>query len=78
LAVRHHGDVVLRVAAIAKTLGTVGHAAMAGPFVHRHEPVGERRDRLLPDSDGASGRGGNSSDPLTEATKTEQLVPTMN
>ena len=35
LAVRHHGDVVLRVAALAETLGAVGHAAMAGSSVHR-------------------------------------------
>ena len=35
LAVRHHGDVVLRVAAVAETLGAVGHAAMAGSSVHR-------------------------------------------
>ena len=35
LAVRHHGDVVLRVAALAEAFGAVGHAAMAGSSVHR-------------------------------------------
>ncbi|MBP1298315.1 KUP system potassium uptake protein [Bradyrhizobium elkanii] len=40
LAVRHHVDLVLRVAAVAEALGPVRHAAMAGPPVHRDEPVG--------------------------------------
>ena len=56
LAVRHHGDVVLRVAALAEAVGAVGHAAMAGSSVHRDEPVGQRRHRLFPDSDRAGGR----------------------
>ena len=64
LAVRHHGDVVLRVAAVAKTLGAVGHAAVAGSSVHRDEPVGERRHRLLPDPDGTGGGSWNSSNHL--------------
>ena len=55
LAVRHHGDVVLRVAALAEAVGAIGHAAMAGPSVHRHEPVGERCHRLFPDSHRARG-----------------------
>ena len=41
LAVRHHVDVVLRLAAGAEALGAVGNAAMAGPSVHRDEPVGQ-------------------------------------
>ena len=41
LAVRHHGDVVFRLAAFAKTVGAIGHAAMAGSPVHRAEPLGQ-------------------------------------
>ena len=55
LAVRHHGDVVLRLAALAEAVGAVGHAAMAGSSVHRDEPVGQRRHRLFPDPDRAGG-----------------------
>ena len=39
-----------------KPLGAIRHAAMAGSPVHRDEPVGQRRHRLLPDPDGARGR----------------------
>ncbi|MGY4176144.1 K+ transporter [Bradyrhizobium sp. USDA 4518] len=39
LAVRHHVDLVLRVAPLAEAVGPVRHAAMAGPPVHRDEPV---------------------------------------
>ncbi len=41
LAIRHHGDIVLRVAALAEAVGAVRHAAMAGSFVHCAEPVGQ-------------------------------------
>ncbi len=71
LAVRHHGDVVLRVAAVAQTLGAVGHAAMAGSSVHRHEPLGQRCHRLFPDPDGAGGRSWNSSNHLKYKRKAD-------
>ena len=64
LAVRHHGDVVFRVAALAEAVGAVGHAAMAGSSVHRAEPLGERRHRLFPDPDRPGGRGRNPGDHL--------------
>ena len=35
LAVRHHVDVVFRLAALAEAIGTVGNAALAGSPVHR-------------------------------------------
>ena len=52
LAVRYHGDVVLRLAPLAQAFGAIGHAAVAGSPVHRDEPLGQRCHRLLPDSDG--------------------------
>ena len=55
LAVRHHVDVVLPVAAGAEARGAFRHAALAGPAVHR--PGQERlgRHRLLPDPDRPGG-----------------------
>ncbi|MGY3143212.1 hypothetical protein ACVWYQ_000211 [Bradyrhizobium sp. USDA 3397] len=41
LAVRHHVDLVFRLAQVTEGLGTVGHAALAGSCVHRAEPVGQ-------------------------------------
>ena len=41
LAVRHHVDVVLRLAAVAEAVGAIGNAALAGPSVYRDEPVGQ-------------------------------------
>ncbi len=55
LAVRHHVDVVLRLAPLAEAVGAVRNAAVAGPSVHRDEPVGQRRHRLFPDSHRARG-----------------------
>ena len=40
LAVRHHVDVVFRVAAFIEAVGAVGNAAMAESPVHRVEPLG--------------------------------------
>ena len=57
LAIRHHVDVVLPVAARAQAVGQFGHAALAGPPVHCAGAVGQRRHRLLPDSDRPGGRG---------------------
>ena len=57
LAVRHHGDLVFRVAALAEAVGAVGNAAVAGSSVYRAEPLGERRHRLFPNSDRPRGRG---------------------
>ena len=53
LAIRHHVDLVLPVAARAQAVAAVGHAALAGPSVHRAGALGQRRHRLLPDSDRA-------------------------
>ena len=41
LAVRYHGDLVFRLAALAQAVGAVRNAAVAGSSVHRAEPVGE-------------------------------------
>ncbi len=60
LAVRHHVDVVLPVAPPAQARRSFRHAALAGPAVHRAYPLGQRRHRLLPDSDRAGGRGGDA------------------
>ena len=57
LDLRHHVDVVLPVAARDQGGRPFRHAEMAGPVVHRPRQVGDRRDRLLPDSDRA-GDGG--------------------
>ena len=57
LAIRHHVDVVLPVAARAQAVGEIRHAALAGSPVHRAGALGQRRHRLLPDSDRAGGRG---------------------
>jgi K+ transporter len=38
LAVRHHVDLVLPVAPRAQAGGAFGHAALAGPSVHRAQP----------------------------------------
>ena len=58
LAVRHHVDVVLPVAPLAEGGGEIRHAALAGPAVHRAQPVGQRRHRLFPDPDRPGGGGG--------------------
>ncbi len=55
LAVRHHVDVVLPVAPLAQAGRPFRHAALAGPAVHRADPLGQRRHRLFPDSDRAGG-----------------------
>ena len=55
LALRHHVDVVLPVAARAQAGGAFGHAALAGPAVHRACQERHRRHRLLPDPDRAGG-----------------------
>ena len=67
LAVRHHGDVVFPVPPRAQAGRAFGHAALAGPFVHRAEPQLQRRHRLFPDPDRARGRGGNAGDDLGAA-----------
>ncbi|GCC49020.1 hypothetical protein chiPu_0033167, partial [Chiloscyllium punctatum] len=55
LAVRHHVDLLLRVAPFAEAVGAVRHAAVAGPPVHRDEPLRQRCDRLFPDPDRPGG-----------------------
>ena len=64
LAVRHHVDVVLPVAAGAETGGAFGHAALAGPAVHRLGQERHRRHRLLPDPDRAGGGSRHPGDSL--------------
>ena len=54
LAIRHHVDLVLSVAAFAAALGVVGHAELAGPSLHRARTLGQGCHRLLPDSDRAA------------------------
>ena len=41
-----------------------GHAALAGPAVHRARPHRQRRHRLFPDPDRARGRGRHAGDDL--------------
>ncbi len=65
LAVRHHVDVVLPVAALAQAPGACRHPALAGPAVHRAGPLGERRHRLLPDPHRPRGGGRNSGHGVT-------------
>ena len=65
LAVRHHVDVVLPVAPFAQAGRPFGHAALAGPAVHRAHPHRQRRHRLFPDPDRASGGSRNTGDRLT-------------
>ena len=67
LAVRHHGDVVLPVAARAEARRAFRHAALAGPSVHRAQPQLERCHRLFPDSDRTRGRGRNAGHDLVES-----------
>ena len=64
LAVRHHVDVVLPVAAHAQAGASFRHAALAGPAVHRAHPRRQRRHRLFPDPDRAGGRSRNAGDGL--------------
>ena len=75
LAVRHHGDVVLRVAALAETLGAFGHAAMAGPPVHRDEPLGKRCHRLFPDPHRAGGGSRNPGNNLIFIWNVARMLP---
>ena len=56
LAVRHHVDLVLPVAAHAEAGGAVRHAALAGPAVHPARAQRQRRHRLFPDPDRPGGR----------------------
>ena len=53
MAIRHHVDVVLPVPACAAAGGAFRHAAVAGSSVYRAGQIGQRRHRLLPDSDRA-------------------------
>ena len=50
LAIRHHVDVVLPVAPHAAPGAAFGHAALAGPAVHFAGALGQRRNRLFPNS----------------------------
>jgi KUP system potassium uptake protein len=51
LEVRHHVDVILRVATIAQAGGEVRHAELARPDLSRPCSLGQRCHRLFPDSD---------------------------
>src|SRR6185312_1088155 len=64
LAVRYHGDVVLRLAAGAETRGAIRDAEMAGPPVYWAFQIGQRCDRLFPDPHRAGGRGRYPGDDL--------------
>ncbi len=57
LPVRHHVDLVLPVAARPQAGRALGHAALAGPAVHRARPYGQRRHRLFPNPDWPCGGG---------------------
>ena len=74
LAVRHHVDVVLPVAARAEAGRAFRHAALAGSSVHRAQPHGQRRHRLFPDSDRPGGRGGNAGHHLDACQAFSQCV----
>ncbi len=64
LALRHHVDLVLPVAARAQAGRPFRHATLAGPAVHRAGQIGERRHRLLPDPDWPGGGGRNAGHSL--------------
>ncbi len=64
LQVRHHGDVVLRLAPLDPALGAWRHAVLAGQAVHQPRQVRQRRHRLLPDPHRARGRGRHPGDGL--------------
>jgi KUP system potassium uptake protein len=65
LDVRHHVNVVLPLAPFAQASEEVGHAALAGPSVHRHGALRQRCDGLFPDSHRPRRRGGHAGDRLT-------------
>ncbi len=67
LAVRHHVDVVLPVAPLAAAGAAFGHAALAGPPVHHAGALGQRCDRLFPDSDRPRGRSRHAGDGLSSS-----------
>src|SRR5208283_5263095 len=46
LAIRHHVDVLLPVPPCAEAGGSIGHASLAGPPLHRAREVRERCNRL--------------------------------
>ena len=56
LELRHHGDVVLPVAALDQGGGEIGDAALAGPRLHDPRPQRRRRLHLLPHPDRTRGR----------------------
>ncbi len=72
LAIRHHVDVVLPVAARAEAGGAFRHAALAGPSVHRAQPYRQRCHRLFPDPERTGGRGGNAGHGLTPRVSIKQ------
>ena len=64
LAIRHHVDVVLPVAARAEAGRAFRNAALAGSPLHRAQPHRQRRHRLFPDPERAGGRGRNAGNHL--------------
>ena len=56
-AIRHHVDLVFLVAPRLAAGAAIGHAALAGPFVHHAGALRQRCHRLFPDTDRPRGRG---------------------
>ncbi len=65
LAIRHHVDLVLPVAALAQAGRPIRHAVLAGSPLHHAHPHRQRRHRLFPDSDRPGGGGRHAGDDLT-------------
>src|SRR5262249_54461166 len=76
LALRHHVDVVLPVAARPQAGPEIAHAALAGPAVPRLGPFCPRRHRLLPDPDRPRGGGRHPGDDLTSLANDQRSAST--
>ena len=69
LQVRHHGDVVLRLAPLDQAVSAFGDALVAGQGFYQPREILRRRDRLLSDPDGARGRSGDAGHRLGFGTR---------
>ncbi len=74
LAIRHHVDVVLPVAAHAAAVAAIGHAVLAGSPVHLAGALGQRRHGLLPDPDRAGGGSRHPGDRLAGPKMARMVV----
>ena len=66
---RHHVDVLLPVPPCAEAGGSIGHASLAGPTLHRAREVRERCNRLLSNTDGTGRRNRHSGHHLSHCSR---------